>query len=295
MWFLLLLSRLPLGLLYGISWFIYVLMYYIIGYRKKVVKENLALCFPEKTLKERNQIAKQFYKRFADTIVEIIKVLTISETEIKRRTTISGHEPVLEVLAKDQGYIAMTGHCFNWEWMVMAFSTRLPKSIDGLYKPLASKFFDKVMRRLRSRFGTNLIPTNITAQEMFHRLSGVGGLGIVADQSPPRNKVGYWTMFLGRETAFYSGTCKFAKLMQVPIFNITTHRVRRGHYTHQISLIAQPPYPDDQDLSYIIERFVRKLEQDIRDEPANWLWSHKRWKHGNAPIGAIKNTLGDEK
>lgn len=282
-----LLSRLPLGILYGLSNFLYFMLLHVIRYRRGVVLENLNLSFPEKSPTEIKLIARGFYRNLADLIVETIKLPSFSPDEIKQRVRIVNLELVKAKIEAGLTEIGMTSHQSNWEWMPAALTLRgIP--VDSIYKPLTNPFYEELMRYIRSSHGPVPTPMNTLPRQMVTRKHVPRLIGMVSDQVPDVPEQAHWIDFLNHDTPFYPGTERLARSRKLPVFYVETVRLRRGYYEIRFQLLADPPY-DDLPLGTIIERYRDLLEITIRNNPSDWLWSHKRWKHWRekyAKVGA---------
>ena len=271
------LSLLPFTLLYVLSDFLYVLLYYVVRYRRGVVSENLQKSFPDKSIDHRAQLTKAFYKNLTDTFVETLKVLSLSETEMRRRVSLVNTDFLKTYVKQGQVVLVMSSHSCNWEWGGLA--TRLiGPGVDPVYKPLSSQFFDRLMFRIRSHYGSEPVSMQGLLRSIVRRRTQPRLIGLVADQAAEVPGAAYWTIFLNQETDFFTGTEKIARNYQYPVAYAAIKRMRRGYYQMTFSLLAEPPYDQLPPLA-ITENFVRILEKDIRENPANWLWSHNRWKH----------------
>ena len=276
--FLYLLSLLPMRFLYILADGIYGLVYYVLGYRRKVVMQNLAAAFPEKTDAERKIIAKKFYHNFIDTFIETIKMLSCSEEFLRKR--FSGNWEVVSELY-DKGYSCQIhlGHNFNWEWGNAAIAAAIPHRVAVVYMPIQSKAMDRLFLKLRARAGSEMIPATPTEafrtglkQLRQHRHA----LILAADQSPGDPEKAYWLNFLNRPTGFVTGPEKSARLNRLPVFFTVISKKRRGYYhAEQILATTEPRNLKEGELTLM---FVRFLEDVIRKYPENWLWSHRRWK-----------------
>ncbi len=276
MFFINFLSRLPLFILYQISNLGCFILYYVIGYRKKVVFDNLTQCFPEKPSAEIKNIAKKAYRNLTDVAVEVIKGKTISQNDFAKRVQLRNEELLIDYLKKGQSVLVLTSHYGNWEWTITATATHLSRSVYGVYRPLAQPFFDSLMLNIRSRFGGRPIPEKTAFREIVG-IKDPKVIGIIADQTPNQSQKQAWFPFLGRDTNFFVGTEKIAQLLNYPVLFAAMRRVKRGFYTLSFELLKEPPYHPD---SYeITEKYAKALERLITEYPANWLWSHKRWKH----------------
>ena len=271
-----LLSRIPLGILYLFSNLVYFITFYIVGYRKKVVYANLKNAFPGKSSKEIKAIAKEFYKRFCDFIVEVLKGITISDTELNRRVRFTNVEVLESFRSKNQSVVVLASHQFNWEWGLLAGCLQLPFPVDAIYQKLSNKAFDKLMLDTRSRFGGNPIEKDSALLEIMRRKNRLKALGIVADQSPTPDAPKHWTDFLNQDTAFYLGAQQISRLTKYPAFFMKVKNVSRGRYEVELINIGLPPY--EKNSFDIIENYARETEKTINQDPAGWLWSHRRWK-----------------
>ncbi len=277
MFFIRLISRLPWAVLHRISDFLFLLTYYLIGYRKKVIMHNLALAFPEKTDAERKAIVKEFYKHLCDIIVEMVKTLTISAEDFRKHIYMENPELLAQYLDQGQSCIIMAGHLSHWEWTPPILKLLFPK-YDGLpvYKTLSNPFSDRLVLKIRSRFGVIPITKENTLREVVRRKKAGETfiLGLVADQSPAGHELDFKTNFFNIPTYFYTGSDKLARQTGFPVFYSEIERLARSRYVLRLQLIEpQQHYPNE-----IIEIYARLLEASIRKHPAHWLWSHKRWK-----------------
>ena len=276
MFLLKLISRLPLSVLYRLADFLYFISCYVVRYRKKVVLNNLKGAFPEKSEKEIQEIAKGFYKNFADIVVEIIKGFTISEKELKKRIIPTNLHIADRYFDQQVSFIAMVSHMCNWEWIGLGCSVYLRAKMVVIYKKQSNKKIDKFMREVRSVFGALPIDKNHVLKQLVKMRNTVSGIGVIADQSPARSENRYWRNFLNQETAFFTGGEKMARKFKYPVVYINMRRIKRGYYELFFDEIAEPPFDGEE--NYILANFAEKLEQDIRRNPSDWLWSHKRWK-----------------
>jgi KDO2-lipid IV(A) lauroyltransferase len=280
MLFFKLLSLLPFPVLYLISDLLYFCAVYIFKYRKKVIESNLRNSFPDKDEKEIQIIVKKFYRNLTDIIVEIIKTLSLSEKELAKRVTNHADVPA-QYLKEGKSILVLAGHLCNWEWLLLSCSTKTNKDLLAVYKPLHNKFFDKLMLKIRTHTGAIGVPMNNTVRELAKRKNSTStfGLAMVADQTPGGDIL-YWGNFLNQETGFFIGGDKIAKMMNLPVFFVAMKRVRRGYYEVNFKLLKEPPYAKE---NYdIIEAYHHALENSIKENPSDWLWSHKRWKHKRA-------------
>jgi KDO2-lipid IV(A) lauroyltransferase len=276
--FIYLISILPFWLLYGVSDFIYLIVYHIFGYRKKVVLNNLRNSFPEKSEKEINEICKKFYSFFCDWIVEMIKSITISKDEMIKRCHFNDTSLLDKFSSEKRKVIFVMGHFGNYELAAaeMAFNTNY--NLHVIYKPLSNKYFNALINKKRKRFGTQIMPMSATFKTMLGNKNSdeLSATTFIADQTPsPENA--YWTSFLNQDTPIFWGTEVLASKLNYPVIYVSLNRVKRGHYKMDLELLCENP--KDTQKGEISEIHTKRLEQDIKRQPEIWLWSHKRWKH----------------
>jgi Kdo2-lipid IVA lauroyltransferase/acyltransferase len=273
-------SILPFGVLYLLSGVCYLVIFYVIGYRRTVVQTNLRKSFPEKTLAELTHIERRFYLHFCDVIFETIKLLTISKSSFKKRCSMD--EPsrrTFEVFfAKNQTIVGVMAHCGNWEWGAIAHQVYFTRMITGVYHPLSNKNFDRFMLNLRGRFGGDIVPmTGLYRRLLELKKQDISTtIGLIADQTPPPESA-YWTIFLNQDTPVFNGTEKLARKFNYPVVFLEVKKVKRGHYSLKATTLTEQPtlLPE----GAISEMHTRLLEKNIREQPFSWLWSHRRWKH----------------
>lgn len=273
--FLYVLSLLPLRVLYLLSDVGFVILYHVIGYRKKVVNHNLSIAFPEKPEQERRKIAIQFYRQLADTFIETLKLISISENEFKKRLTTNAEE-MNDIYTSEQPVHLHSGHFFNWEFLNLGMAHASLYPLLGVYHALSNKTMESVIIKMRSKFGTILIPSH----EFKHTFKSYAQkpylLGLGVDQSPSNPKQAYWIDFFGVKTAFVTGPEKGARQMNAAIVMANIYRKRRGYYHMELTLLTKTPNELPQ--GAITESHVAFIEKAIKERPSNYLWSHKRWK-----------------
>lgn len=270
-------SRLPFGVLYAISDFLFVVTYYFIRYRRKLVWKNLINAFPLKTSDELRRIEKEFYRNLCDYGVEMLKLLTISQQELGKRVIFKNPEIANKYILAGQSLLNLASHHFNWEWLLTAGSFSLPGEMDFVYQPVNSDFFDRFSLLSRTRFGAHAIKRDAVAREMVKRKNVVRNIALVGDQYPGYgHDKKFPTTFMHQETVFFYGSVQIALLTQYPVMYYAMRKVRRGFYEATIVEISEPPY--DKDNKTIIEKYIREIEKLIHEDPSAWLWSHNRWK-----------------
>ncbi len=271
------LSRLPLPLLYALAWLGYVLLYFVAGYRKVVVMENLKHAFPDKSAREITVLAKKFYRQLCQVGLEIVKARRMDQAEFSQRVSVINPELMRERSQQmTQSVIILTIHQGNWEWMLHGVSAALGAPLDPVYKPLHNSATNQLMQEVRSRFGSRPLPLDRAGRDIVRRRREFRLLVMVADQSPIRRERSYWTNFMNREAAFYLGAETIARSSDYPVVFAQCRRRRRGYYEVEFHDLAQPPYQEGD--HQLTESYVKMAEQAIRDEPESWLWSNRRWK-----------------
>ena len=273
-----LLSKLPMRVLYVFSDGFFFFFYYVIGYRKKVVFSNIKMAFPEKSDVEVKTVSKKFFKHLTDLIFESIKAFSISEKEVLKRYKYKNPE-VINSLFKEERSIALVGaHQANWEW-----STSIPLFTDincfGAYTKLGNKYFDKVVKDSRQKFGFHGYKTSDTVKGMVENTTkGKQGLYLLlSDQSPRVSKTFYWSEFLGVKVPIHTGAEMLSKRFNLAVVNYTTKKIKRGFYETEFTLITDSP--KDFENYQITDKYLRITEEAILAQPEFYLWSHKRFKH----------------
>lgn len=288
-WALWLVSRLPWWALYRLADLIAFVLYRVVGYRRRVVQENLAKSFPEKPDAERRLIERRFYRNLADIIVETVKLSSVKPHKLFARVTHCNSELVLEYLERGQTVLMLGAHLGNWEWLLPTGASPYPGiRADGIYRPLHSAFGEQLLTYIRTRTGGRLIRMQDVGRDVVRQRELTRIICMVADQTPPGSEAQFFTRFLNQDTPFFVGPDKLAAAFQLPVFYVSTRRLRRGHYevTSHLLYDGREPLPappkkvtDDPALHPITEAFARALEADIHRAPADYLWSHKRWKN----------------
>ncbi len=276
--FIYLLAVLPFPVLYLFSDFMCFVIYSVIGYRKKVVLQNLKNSFPEKTEKELQQICTCYYHYLCDLFLETFKTLTISKKRMLKRCRMTDEATALFTRFANEGknIIFVMGHLGNWEWGGNTFSLVCKHQLFVIYHPIANKYFNKLIYGMRSRFGTKLIAMNNTYKDMLCNKTGLNAFAFIADQTPqPQNA--FWLNFLNQDTPVFKGTEVIAKKFNYPVVYVAVYKIKRGYYEVRAEVISENP--KDTELCELTKTHTSLLEQDIIASPATWLWSHRRWKH----------------
>lgn len=264
-------SKLPLVVLYVLSDVIFVIAFYILRYRRRVVMENLRNSFPNKTEHELKLIERTFYRSLCDYAAETLHLLTITKKELERRVVFTNADVIRKFTGKNQSVLILASHQFNWEWLLAAGCFSLPAPVDFVYQPQSSKVANDFSLAIRTRFGGHPVKRETVGREALRRKDIIRTTAIVADQYPGHfNHRKYWATFLGQRTAFFHGIIQLATLMEAGAYFAAIKKVSRGHYEVELIELGAP--------EEIIDRYIVESEKVIHEQPSQWLWSHRRWK-----------------
>ena len=291
LWYVL--SLLPLRVLYVLSDGLFFLIYYVVRYRRPIVRKNLAASFPEKSEQELLAVERGFFHFFCDYLVESVKFMTMKEDELRRRMVFKGMEAVDEAINEGQSCAIYLGHYCNWEWVTTLPLWVTPKAQCGqIYHPIENAEFDQLFLSLRQRFGSVCIAMNDTLRALVgYRQKGQPVvIGFIADQVPHWRNIHHWCNFLNHDTPVLTGTERIARKMKQAAFYLELRRVKRGYYEAEFRLITR-------DVSAMVEyelttRYFEMLEETIRRAPEYWLWSHNRWKRTREEFNAKFEVVG---
>jgi Kdo2-lipid IVA lauroyltransferase/acyltransferase len=277
-------ARLPMRWLYAFANFVYFLGYYVIRHRSHVIREQLEKVFPDKTEAERVALHKQYLKNYCQVFIEIVKSSAMTPEQMKSHVVIRNIEPALAYLDAGQTIMFVTSHLSNWEWLLQGMVLHLGYPLDAAYKPLHDAWSEREMLKVRTRFGARLIPAKELLGDFLKRRGIVRALAMNADQAPVSAEQRYWTKFLGHDTAFYMGAEQISRATRLPMIFIAMRRVRRGYYEVEL----QPLWDGRErlDPGEITERYARLCEAEVYRQPADWLWSYRRWKLKKPLYGA---------
>jgi KDO2-lipid IV(A) lauroyltransferase len=271
-------TLLPLEILYIFSDFLFVSLFYLIGYRKKIVETNLRNAFPEKSRDDIYTIEKKFYRHLADLFIETLKLTHMSQKQLMKRFVLKNPELLANLIAGKRDIVSVLGHFNNWEWI-----TGIPLYTDykclAVYKPLKSRYFDKFLNDLRKKQGVVLTPMSLIIRDIISfRKEGCNIMSsFIADQTPAKGDIHYWTSFMNQDTPVYLGPEKIAVKYDMAVVFFNMQKIRRGYYEMTIELLFE--HCTGLAEHAITEAHVSKLEEIIRDRPEFWIWSHRRWKY----------------
>ncbi|MCS4304691.1 lipid A biosynthesis acyltransferase [Chryseobacterium pennae] len=271
-------SKLPLRILYIFSDVMFFLNYYLVGYRKKVITQNLINSFPDKSEEEIREIRKKFYRNFSDYLVETIKSFSISETESRVRMQHINQDVFHEVQKEGKNIILLAGHVFNWEW-INALARIVPqKHCHPVYRKVNSSFWENQMKKVRNKFGNEALEANEVILNIFRNKNDGNSIYMfVADQTPHFSHVTYGLEFMNQRTPAFIGYDKLATRMDLAFIYCEMKKVKRGYYQVNYYRI----YPDQEKFSEheVVRKFHKMLENTLHKHPDNYLWSHRKWKY----------------
>ena len=283
-----LMARLPFRMLYRFSDVTFILLYYIVRYRRRIVNRNLAESFPALSPRQRRSIRRKFYLNFCDYIFETIKLLHVSDEQMRRRMTFSGVDMTDAYLLQGRPVVAYFSHCGNWEWApsITLWSALTPgkdAEFCQIYRPLRNHAMDALMLHLRSRFGSVSLAKNMAFLDLMrYRKRGIPTItGFMSDQKLSHGDPGHVVHFLNHPTAFITGTETVARRMNAAVVYWDMTKPRRGHYHIDMKLITDAPAQLPP--GAITSRYASLLQQTILRNPSIWLWSHNRWKNPVTP------------
>jgi KDO2-lipid IV(A) lauroyltransferase len=275
-WWVRALAALPMPVLHGISRLFAFLAWRVSPYEVRVVRDSLRIAFPDLHDHERERLRRDFYRGYGDVMVEIIRSAAIDGHDLDRRMRFANLEVLREAIRSGGPALLLAAHQCNWEWILLGLSRNLGFPVDAAYKPLKNPWADREMRSLRSRFGARMVPAERVMRDLIARRSVPRLVALVADQEPVASDRRHWTHFLNRETAFYMGADVIAATLDYPVYFVAIVRTGRGRYEASFELLrarGERLVPGE-----LTERYARRVERQIHASPADWPWSHKRWR-----------------
>ncbi|WP_276166674.1 lysophospholipid acyltransferase family protein [Zobellia alginiliquefaciens] len=274
-----LISILPYRLFYGFSDFVFFLVFHVFGYRKKVVKSNLELAFPEKSQKEILDIQKRFYHHMCDAFLEMVKTMNLSKEDVQKRYDVQNIELIQEI-EKEKTILVVCSHYANWEWNV-SINNYVESKGYAVYQKVSNRYFDKWVRKVRARWNTTLITKEETAKTVLvnYKNNVKGIFGMVSDQTPQMSRAQYWTEFMGVKVPVINGAESLARKMDLAVVFLKVSKVKRGYYKAEFIPITTSGASTAK--HEITDTFIRLAEAQIKEKPEYYLWTHRRWKHRN--------------
>jgi KDO2-lipid IV(A) lauroyltransferase len=270
------LSYLPLGFLYLLTDFFYLLLITIAPYRKKVIVQNIERSFPNKTKSEKAKIKRQFYRHLTQLLAESVKGLSISEKELKNSISVKNPEIMDELYANGKNVLLVSGHYNNWEWVILSQALLFKHDALGIGMPMTSAFWDEKVNQRRSRFGLKVVHAKNYKEALNHDKERLKSVLVLSDQSPGDSLKSYWMQFLNQNTAVLFGAEIMAHQLNYAVVFYALRKVKRGKYEMELYMITDQP--SEKAWGEITEKHTHLLEKEINNHPASWLWSHKRWK-----------------
>lgn len=270
-------SWLPLPILYWLADLFSWVVFYLVRYRRQVVVANLTRSFPDKSAQEIRRLSRSVYHNIADIFVETIKAYRLSPAAISKRVTFKNIDVLDQFIKQQQPFIILATHQANWEWLLLAAGIHIDFPTVAIYRPIHSESFDQFMLRVRSRFGTELVPAKQAFMRLLQERQSAKVVVAVADQSPVEGDEKYWVHCLNQDTPFAVGMEKMARLLKYPVVFVGLRRVKRGYYEAEFTPIAVPPYTKDG--LPITQRFSELFVEQLVQSPGDWLWTNRRWKY----------------
>ncbi|KFF08518.1 lysophospholipid acyltransferase family protein [Flavobacterium hydatis] len=271
-------SILPFPIFYLFSDVVYFIIYYLVRYRRKTVKENLALALPHLTDKERKTIEKKFYQHMCDMFLEMIKTMTISPEEMRRRFVLTNIELIKEYEEKGKSVVLVASHYASWEWL-LTLNAQIKFRGIGVYKKIVNPYFDKLVRKIRSKYDAELVETKkiIPLMAQNQRDGILSMYGLASDQSPKLDRAFHWDTFMGIEVPVHTGAEMLARKYNLSVLFVKVKKVKRGYY--EATFIPICDTPKKADGFEITHTYLKEVEKQILEAPEYYLWTHKRWKH----------------
>jgi KDO2-lipid IV(A) lauroyltransferase len=269
-------SRVPLSIWYPVARFLAWMSWRVVPYRRPVVLANLKASFPEWSDEQRELVIRDYYRGFADMLVEVMRSLRLTPAELERRVTLRNPQLVRDEIARGKPVLLVAAHQANWEWMLLGLSTQLGIPVDAAYKPLVDNWAEIEMRKLRSRFGARLIPAQELLGDIIKQRNAPRVIAMVADQEPVTSERKQWLRFLNRDTAFFLGPEEITRATRYAAFFLGLKRTARGHY--EVQFVPLAAAGESLAPGEFTTRYAKLVEEQIHAAPADWPWSHKRWK-----------------
>ncbi len=275
-------SVLPHRLFYAFSDFVCFFTYRLIGYRKKVVRGNLELVFPNKPQQEINRIEKEFYTHMCDMFLEMIKSISLSKDAVRRKYQVANID-VLREIEKEKSILIVCSHYANWEWNV-SMNNYVQSKGYAVYQKISNSYFDDLVKKIRAKWNTVLITQQETVKTVIrnHQNNTRAIYGMVSDQSPQVHRSQYWKEFMGVKVPVFNGAETLARKLDIAVVFLKVSKIKRGHYKAEFIPITRNGKSTEK--NEITNRFLELTEQQINERPEHYLWTHRRWKHqGKAP------------
>lgn len=268
--------------MHRVSWIIYAFLFYIARYRRKIVLENLRNSFPDKSYSEIKQIRKRYFKNFSEIFHEVMNFRKYDGVRMLERVSYENPEVLQSFTGQGRSIIIVTGHSGNWELLGITLPLVTGCRTFGAAKRQSDTFFNNEINDIRTRLGLEIVQSKSVYRALLKHRSGLFAAFLIADQTPPKGEIEYWTVFMNQDTPVFLGPEHIAKAMDLPVIFAAMRRVEKGRYSVTFSVITETPVSTEK--HEITERHVRMLEDLINEQPDSWLWSHRRWKHKKEPV-----------
>lgn len=272
-----LLSLAPLAFLHLVADVLFLVLYYLLGFQRALVVDNIAKAFPATPPRAVRRLAARSYRNALHVLFETVSAQRLSQAQLAQRVTIENPQLVTGLLQRYTTIVAVAAHQGNWEWLQLACAAQLGAPLAALYKPVNIAGIDTLLHRMRSRFGSRLVAAQSALPGLLAFAREGGVIALVADQGPQPDEDKYWSRFLGRDTAFFTGPEKIARLLRAPLVFVAMQRSGRGRYRIRFETLAEPPYTQQE--GELMQTYIRRVEQQVREAPEDWLWVYRRWKY----------------
>ena len=280
--FVFLIGITPMWVLHLKSSFVAFLLYRVVGYRKKVVIGNLQKCFPEKNATEIDAIARKFYCNLSDVMLETLKGFHMSEKQLRERWKVLNPELLNSYFEQGKDVINLASHYGNWEWGILSLDMQIKHQAVSIYMPMTNDLMERWSRKRRERFGMQLVSIKGTRDFFMSKKPNPVSIILAADQNPSNIKKAIMVKFFGHDTPCLHGAEEYARAANIPLVYFDVQRIKRGYYT--LEIVEMFDNPKQTKYGEITQTYMRKVEEIIRRNPDNYLWSHRRWKHGQEQI-----------
>jgi KDO2-lipid IV(A) lauroyltransferase len=272
------LGLLPLSVLYAVGRVVSFVAFWIMRWHVDLARRNLANSLPELSAASRESIMAQSYRNMGQTLAEAIWGWRRGGKAIAARVAIDNRELIDRYVRERRSVVLLTAHICNWEWLLLAAGAQLGIPIDPIYKRLRVGSMERYLLEARSRDGGRPIVLDELLPELMLRVRTPRAYGLLADQTPPKEASKHWVHILHQDTAFYYGVGKIAQFVDGPVVYVAMRRIRRGHYSAHLHVLTEPPYDDDPE-DRIAQLYAERLQAEVRANPADWLWVHRKWKY----------------
>jgi KDO2-lipid IV(A) lauroyltransferase len=283
-WWLRPVAALPLRALYALAALIGWIAYRFVRPREAVVRENLTIAFPQADEAALQDIVRRYYTNFAQVLVEIVKASSWPAGKMREHVEIVHLDHVRGLLAQGTPVLIVAAHQCNWEWFLLALAAELGYPLDAAYKPLVNPWAEREMLKLRTRFGSRLVPADLLLADILKQRGTVRAICMVADQEPTKAEHKHWVRFLNRDSAFFVGAEEIARVTRYPVFFGSMRRIARGRYRAELTPLVRTGSTGS--VGELTERYAQRVEAQIRESPPDWPWSHKRWRLKRSLYGA---------